>query len=115
MKMYRSLFRQAGAALIAAAISAPAPGFALAGPGGELLAAPASRAPEGQARERSEMLAQGGGCYAIAQSIAAQHGGAVARADAATRGGQSVCVIVVVVPARDGQRGRRLEFTVPQN
>lgn len=52
-------------------------------------------------------------CYAVGQRVAAQNGGTLARASAANRGGQAVCVIVVVVPARDGQRPRRMEVVVP--
>lgn len=54
-------------------------------------------------------------CYAIGQQVAAQNGGQLARASAANRGGQQVCVIVVLVPGRDGQRPRRAEFVVPAN
>lgn len=104
MKTLRSLFRPAATVLLAASMLVP-------------ILAPASSA--GRAEPRPEMsesemlLAQSGDCYSIGQSIAAEHDGTVARADAAKRGGQNVCVIVVVVPARDGQRGRRLEFVVP--
>lgn len=52
-------------------------------------------------------------CYAIGQRVAAQNGGTLARASAANRGGRAVCVVVVVVPARDGQRPRRMEVVVP--
>lgn len=52
-------------------------------------------------------------CYAIGQQVAAQNGGTLARASLSNRGGRPVCVIVVVVPGRDGQRGRRQEFVVP--
>ncbi len=54
-------------------------------------------------------------CYAIGQQVAAQNGGQLARASAANRGGQPVCVIVVLVPGKDGQRPRRAEFVVPAN
>lgn len=54
-------------------------------------------------------------CYAIGQQVAAQNGGQLARASAANRGGQQVCVIVVLVPGKDGQRPRRAEFVVPAN
>lgn len=56
-----------------------------------------------------------GDCYAIGQQVAAQNGGTLARASPDTQGGQAVCVIVVLVPGRDGQRPRRAEFVVPQN
>ena len=54
-------------------------------------------------------------CYAIGQQVAAQNGGQLARASASNRGGQQVCVIVVLVPGKDGKRPRRAEFVVPAN
>ena len=62
------------------------------------LAAPASAAPD---------------CHAIGQRHAAQAGGQLARATPETRNGQEVCVIVVLMPAKDGQRPRRNEIVVP--
>ncbi|CDX35301.1 conserved exported hypothetical protein [Mesorhizobium sp. ORS 3359] len=54
-----------------------------------------------------------GDCYAIGQQVAAQNGGTLAKASQSTRGGQQVCVIVVLVPGKDGQRPRRSEIVVP--
>lgn len=54
-----------------------------------------------------------GDCYAIGMQQAAQVGGQLARATPEVRGGQQVCVIVVLMPARDGQRPRRNEIVVP--
>jgi len=54
-----------------------------------------------------------GDCYAIGQQVAAQNGGTLAKASQANRGGQQVCVIVVLVPGKDGQRPRRSEIVVP--
>jgi len=54
-------------------------------------------------------------CYAIGQQVAEQSGGTLAKASQSTRGGQPVCVIVVLVPGKDGQRPRRSEIIVPQN
>ena len=53
-------------------------------------------------------------CNAVGQQIAAQNGGTLAKASPEQRGGRAVCVIVVLVPAKDGQRPRRQEFVVPQ-
>ena len=53
-------------------------------------------------------------CYAVGQQVAAQKGGTLAKASQSTRGGQTVCVIVVLVPGKDGQRPRRAEVIVPQ-
>ena len=53
-------------------------------------------------------------CYAVGQEVAAQKGGTLAKASSSTRGGQAVCVIVVLVPGKDGERPRRAEVVVPQ-
>ncbi len=53
-------------------------------------------------------------CYAVGQQVAAQNGGTLAKASSATRGGQAVCVIVVLVPGKEGERPRRAEIVVPQ-
>jgi hypothetical protein len=95
MKTIRSYFRNAVLALCAA-------GLGSAG----LMPAPVL------AQEQPIVVAQAD-CYAIGQQIAAQNGGTLARATQAERGGQSVCVIVVLVPGKDGQRPRRQEFVVP--
>lgn len=52
-------------------------------------------------------------CYSIGQQIAAQNGGELARASASNQGGRTVCVIVVLIPGKDGQRPRRQQFVVP--
>ena len=52
-------------------------------------------------------------CHAIGQRHAAQAGGQLARATPEIRDGQQVCVIVVLMPAKDGQRPRRNEIVVP--
>ncbi|MAW87101.1 MAG: hypothetical protein CMJ42_11280 [Phyllobacteriaceae bacterium] len=54
-----------------------------------------------------------GGCYAVGQRVAAQKGGQLAKASQETRGGRSVCVIVVLVPRGGGQRPSRQEVVVP--
>ena len=54
-------------------------------------------------------------CYAIGQQVAAENGGTLARASASEQGGQPVCVIVVLVPGKEGQRPRRAEIVVPRN
>ncbi len=53
------------------------------------------------------------GCYAIGEAIAAQNGGTLAAANAKQSNGQNVCVIVVLIPGKDGQRPRRQQFVVP--
>jgi hypothetical protein len=54
-------------------------------------------------------------CYAVGQQVAAQKGGTLAKASQSTQGGQPVCVIVVLVPGKEGERPRRSEIVVPQN
>ena len=66
-----------------------------------------------QAAGGEYQVAQGGDCYAIGMQHAAAEGGQLARATAETRGSQRVCVIVVLMPAKDGQRPRRKEIVVP--
>lgn len=61
------------------------------------------------------VVAVASNCYAIGQQVAEQNGGTLAKASQATRGGRAVCVIVVLVPGKDGQRPRRSEIVVPQN
>ena len=68
--------------------------------------------PESPSNGNYIVLASGD-CYAVGESVAAQNGGTLARASADTQNGQSVCVIVVLVPGKDGQRPRRQEFVVP--
>src|SRR5262245_57363370 len=60
------------------------------------------------------VLAQGD-CYAIGEQIAAQNGGTLAKASPSSQGGQPVCVVVILVPGKDGQRPRRVQMVVPQN
>lgn len=99
--MKRSIFHPGLAALAVCA------GLALAAPAGAFpVAVPAQPAPV--------VAAVGADCYAVGQDVAAQKGGTLAKASPATRGGQSVCVVVVLVPGKDGERPRRAEIVVPQ-
>ncbi|MGY6708360.1 MAG: hypothetical protein ACXIVF_08530 [Rhizobiaceae bacterium] len=52
-------------------------------------------------------------CFSMGQQVAAREGGTLYNAVAETRGGQRVCVIVVVIPGPEGQRPRRAEFVMP--
>ncbi len=78
-----------------------------------ILAAPADALPAVNPTppERTTLVA--GDCYAVGRRIAAQNGGTLAAARAMTRGGQSVCVVVVLIPGKNGQRPRRREIVVP--
>jgi hypothetical protein len=78
------------------------------------VAVPANAAPATTGATSEVQVAQAD-CYAIGQQVAAQNGGTLARASLSNQGGQAVCVIVVLVPGKDGQRPRRAEFVVPAN
>ncbi len=82
---------------------------------GTLLAPQAGAVPRVQPSRSDTVVAIASDCYAVGQQVAAQHGGQLAKASQSTRGGQPVCVIVVLVPGKDGQRPRRAEVVVPQN
>lgn len=81
--------------------------------GGLLAAAPASALPVSSPSYPRQVVAVAADCYAIGQEVAAQNGGTLAKASSANRGGQEVCVIVVLVPGKDGERPRRAEMVVP--
>lgn len=97
--------------MLAAALLAP--GWALAG-SDAAKTAQAPRAGESRAAIADTVIDQSGDCYAIGERVAAQNGGTLGRATASTQGGQQVCVIVVLVPAKGGQHPRRVEIVVPQ-
>jgi hypothetical protein len=99
MKTLRSHFRTATLALSAAG----------------LLASQASAMPVGLPEQVQPIVLAASDCYAIGQQVAQQNGGTLAKAAQSTRGGQPVCVIVVLVPGKNGQRPRRTEIVVPQN
>lgn len=42
-------------------------------------------------------------------------GGTLARATSQTQNGREVCVVVVLIPGKDGERPRRVEVAVPAN
>jgi hypothetical protein len=98
MKTLRSIFRTAVLSLSA----------------GGLLSAQAFAMPIAVPERIGLVQTVAADCYAIGQQVAAQNGGTLARASASTQGGQAVCVIVVLVPGKDGERPRRAEFVVPQ-
>lgn len=99
MKTFRSHIRAATLMLAAAALSA----------------SQAMATPVTQPSADEPIVLAASDCYAIGQQVAAQNGGTLAKASQATRGGQQVCVIVVLVPGKDGQRPRRSEIVVPLN
>jgi hypothetical protein len=110
MTVFRSLARLAVNALLVASLAAP--GGALAD--SHAISPLAVEEMEGVA-EDDMMVAQSGDCYSVGERVAAQNGGTLARATVSTQGGQEVCVVVVLVPGKDGQRPRRAEIVVPLN
>ncbi|NUS22523.1 MAG: hypothetical protein HOQ25_22500 [Mesorhizobium sp.] len=78
-----------------------------------LFASQATALPVAEPSAGQPVVLAASDCYAIGQQVAAQNGGTLAKASQATRGGQPVCVIVVLVPGKDGQRPRRSEIVVP--
>lgn len=99
MKTLRSHLKTAILALIAAG----------------LFASQATALPVVMPEQASPIILAASDCYAIGQQVAQQNGGTLAKASQSTRGGQAVCVIVVLVPGKDGQRPRRSEIVVPLN
>jgi hypothetical protein len=79
---------------------------------GALAAVQAPSVPASAASDGSYQVAAAD-CYSIGEQVAAQNGGTLAKASASTQGGRSVCVVVVLVPGKDGQRPRRVEVVVP--
>ena len=97
MTMFRAMARLLAAALAAGVFASPG---AMAGQ---------AYAPA----DSSEVMTAAADCYSVGEQVAAQYGGTLAKASQQNRGGQTVCVIVVLVPGKDGQRPRRTEVVVP--
>ncbi|PIT69950.1 hypothetical protein [Bartonella tribocorum] len=53
------------------------------------------------------------GCAEVGKKIATQEKGVLVRAKLVVEDGRDVCAIVVVVPARNGEKLRRVEVEVP--
>ena len=102
MKIFGIIFRRA------------VPAFCAAG----LLASQATAmppvAPQASLQMTDAVVNVASDCYAVGQQVAAKNGVTLAKASPATRGGALVCVIVVLVPGKDGERPRRTEIVVPQ-
>lgn len=52
-------------------------------------------------------------CTAVGKQVAEEQGGRLSRVTPTVQNGQPVCVIVVIIPAKDGERPRRVEVAVP--
>ncbi|WP_442879689.1 hypothetical protein [Bartonella sp. CB189] len=53
------------------------------------------------------------GCAEIGRKVAAQRGGVLVRSTSVIQDGRNMCMVVVVVPARDDKKLRRMEVLVP--
>lgn len=51
-------------------------------------------------------------CLTTGQQYALEQGGTLTKADRATIAGKEVCVIVVLVPGKDGERPKRLSVEI---
>lgn len=71
-------------------------------------------APAAQAASvKQPFIRVAGDCAAIGQQVAAAQGGTLTKATPAVQNGKPVCIVVVLVPGRDGERPRRVEVAVP--
>lgn len=52
-------------------------------------------------------------CTEVGKRTATQQGGMLARSMPIVKDGRNMCVVVVVVPAHNGEKSRRIEVTVP--
>jgi len=82
--------------------------------GAAFVVPPASAAPLIVPQTADMVVSVASDCYAVGQQVAAEKGGTLAKASQSMRGGQAVCVIVVLVPGKEGERPRRAEVVVPQ-
>lgn len=87
--------------------------FALLAVGIGLLPVETGAMPLAAPQKSSLLVAAAGDCAAVGERVAAEQGGQLAKATPTTRNGQAKCVVVVLVPGRDGERPRRVEVEVP--
>ncbi|MCZ2328501.1 hypothetical protein [Bartonella sp. F02] len=52
-------------------------------------------------------------CAEIGKRVAMQKRGTLTRSIPIVREGKNMCTVVIIVPARDGEKLRRVEITVP--
>jgi len=60
-------------------------------------------------------VAQNADCIALGQRVAAEQAGQLTKATPAHQNGRDVCVVVVIVPGKEGEKPRRVEMAVPAN
>jgi len=59
--------------------------------------------------------AQSTDCTVIGQKVAAEQAGQLTKATLAVQNGRDVCIVVVLVPGKGGDKPRRVEIAVPTN
>lgn len=52
-------------------------------------------------------------CAEVGKGVAVQQSGVLVRSTPIVQDGRNMCVVVVVVPAREGKKLRRVEVSVP--
>ncbi|PWL19021.1 hypothetical protein DKP76_00090 [Falsochrobactrum shanghaiense] len=87
--------------------------FALIAASIGLLPVDAGALPIGTPQKSSLVIAAAGDCAAVGERVAASQGGQLAKATPTVQNGKPMCIIVVLVPGRDGERPRRVEVAVP--
>ncbi|MND21720.1 hypothetical protein D3C80_120900 [compost metagenome] len=78
-----------------------------------LLPVDAGALPIATPQKSNLLVVAAGDCAAVGEQVAASQGGQLAKATPTTQNGRAMCVIVVLVPGRDGERPRRVEVAVP--
>lgn len=63
--------------------------------------------------KNSLVVQTAGDCAAAGKRVADAQGGTLTKATPAVQNGRNVCVVVVLVPGRNGERPRRVEVAVP--
>ncbi|MHC5306693.1 hypothetical protein [Bartonella sp. LJL80] len=54
-------------------------------------------------------------CAEVGKRVADEQGGTLTRSTQVSQNGNDMCVVVVLIPARDGEKPRRVEVAVPAN
>ncbi|GAA5103603.1 hypothetical protein [Bartonella jaculi] len=52
-------------------------------------------------------------CVEVGKKVAVQQSGVLVRSTPIVQDGRNICVVVVIVPAREGKKLRRVEVSVP--
>jgi hypothetical protein len=81
--------------------------------GGAALIAPAAAYPVALLSEPPGAVSAAADCRSVGEQVAAERGGRYGGARLVTQNGQPVCVVVVVIEGKNGERGRRIEVAVP--